>query len=94
MGRSVIDPQIVELVQAQRKGLANSPVSNLSGRELEVLREMARGRTNAGIAAVLTLSQSAVEKLVNGIFSELGLSEETLLHRRVAAVMAYLRDAP
>jgi DNA-binding NarL/FixJ family response regulator len=94
VGRSVIDPEIVELLLAQRRRVTNSPVGNLSARELEVLREMAHGRTNAGIAAVLNLSESAVEKHVSGIFSKLGLSEEPLLHRRVAAVLAYLRDAP
>jgi DNA-binding NarL/FixJ family response regulator len=55
---------------------------------------MARGRTIAGIAAVLALCESAVEKHMNGIFFKLGLSEEPLLHQRVAAVLAYLRDAP
>jgi len=94
MDRSVIDAQIVELLLAQRKRAANSPVGELSSRELEVLREMARGRTNAGIATALSLSESAVEKHVNAIFSKLGLSNEPQLHRRVAAVLAYLRDAP
>jgi DNA-binding NarL/FixJ family response regulator len=93
VGRSVIDPQIVELLLAQRKRAANSPVRGLSTRELEVLREMAHGRTNAGIGEALSLSDSAVEKHVNAIFSKLGLSEEPQVHRRVAAVLAYLRDA-
>ena len=91
-GRSVIDPQVVELLVAHRARLAESPVSGLSRRELEVLREMARGKTNRAIAESLCLSESAVEKHVNAIFSKLGLSEEPQLHRRVAAVLTFLRD--
>ena len=92
-GRSVIDPQVVELLVAHRARLAESPVSSLSPRELDVLREMAEGKTNRAIAEALALSESAVEKHVNAIFSKLGLSEEPQVHRRVAAVVAFLRDA-
>ncbi len=91
-GRSAIDPQVVELLVAHRARLAESPVSGLSPRELEVLREMAQGKTNRAIAESLSLSESAVEKHVNAIFSKLGLSEEPQLHRRVAAVLTFLRD--
>jgi len=93
-GRSVIDSQIVELLVAHRARAADSPVSRLSPRELEVLREMAQGKTNGAIGAALVLSESAVEKHVNAIFSKLGLSEEPHVHRRVAAVLTYLRDSP
>jgi DNA-binding NarL/FixJ family response regulator len=93
-GRSVIDAQIVELLVAHRARVADSPVSRLSPRELEVLREMAQGKSNGAIAATLVLSESAVEKHVNAIFSKLGLSEEPHVHRRVAAVLTYLRDMP
>ena len=54
---------------------------------------MASGRSNAGIARSLVLSQSAVEKHVNSIFSKLGLTEAEDTHRRVAAVLAYLGGA-
>ena len=54
---------------------------------------MAQGRTNAAIAEALVLSESAIEKHVNAIFGKLGLSEEPPLHRRVAAVLAFLREA-
>jgi DNA-binding NarL/FixJ family response regulator len=91
-GRSAIDPQVVELLVAHRARLAESPVSGLSPRELEVLREMAQGKTNRAIAEALSLSESAIEKHVNAIFSKLGLSEEPQLHRRVAAVLTFLRD--
>jgi DNA-binding NarL/FixJ family response regulator len=92
-GRSVVDAQVVELLVAHRARLAESAVSSLSPRELDVLRAMAQGKTNRAIAAALALSESAVEKHVNAIFSKLGLSEEPQLHRRVAAVLAFLRDA-
>src|ERR671939_3238 len=92
-GRSAIDAQIVELLVGHRARLADSPVSRLSPRELEVLHQMAQGKSNGAIAAALVLSESAVEKHVNAIFSKLGLSEEPQVHRRVAAVLTYLRDA-
>jgi DNA-binding NarL/FixJ family response regulator len=55
-----------------------------------VLREMARGLANAGIARPLTLSESAVEKHISAIFAKLGHDEQPPPHRRVAAVLAYL----
>lgn len=61
--------------------------------QLAVLRETAQGRGNAGIAARLTLSESSVEKHVNAIYSKLRLSGEQAIHRRVAAVLTFLRDA-
>jgi len=91
-GRSVIDARVVELLVTRRARLAESPVSALSPRELEVLRAMAQGKTNRAIAESLVLSESAVEKHVNVIFSKLGISNEPQLHRRVAAVLTFLRD--
>jgi DNA-binding NarL/FixJ family response regulator len=60
--------------------------------ELDVLTEMAEGKTNAAIADALVLSESAIEKHINSIFAKFGLSEEPQLHRRVAAVLAFLRE--
>lgn len=91
-GRSVIDPRVVELLVARRASLAESPVSGLTPRELDVLREMAQGKTNRAVAESLVLSESAVEKHVNAIFSKLGIANEAQLHRRVAAVLTFLRD--
>jgi DNA-binding NarL/FixJ family response regulator len=54
---------------------------------------MAQGKTNAGIEQALFLSESTVEKHVNAIFTKLGLSAEQLSHRRVTAVLTFLRDA-
>jgi len=90
-GRSVIDPAVVEALLASRARRAESPLASLTRREAEVLKEMARGKTNAAIATTLSISESAVEKYGNAIFSKLGLSEEPQVHRRVAAVLAFLR---
>ena len=69
---------------------APSPLTALTARELDVLREMAQGRTNAGIEAALHLSASTVEKHVNAIFTKLQLTDAPV-HRRVAAVLAFLK---
>ncbi len=90
-GRSVVDSGVVERLVDYRERQAESPLRMLSEREIDVLRKMAEGKGNASIAASLHLSESSVEKYVNAIFSKLGLSEEKLLSRRVAAVLAYLR---
>jgi DNA-binding NarL/FixJ family response regulator len=92
-GRSVIDPAVVEALVARRSRLAGSVLTTLTPRELEVLGQMAQGKTNAAIADSLSLSQSAIEKHVNAIFSKLGLTEEAQVHRRVAAVLTLLRDS-
>ena len=92
-GGSVVDPQVVEALVGRRARLRTSPLTTLTARELDVLREMAQGRGNAGIAAALHLSESSVEKYVNSIFTKLGLSSEQLVHRRVTAVLTFLRDA-
>jgi DNA-binding NarL/FixJ family response regulator len=92
-GGSVIDPQVVEALVRGRARVRASALKDLTPRELDVLREMAQGRGNAGIAAQLYLSESSVEKHVNAIFTKLGLSAEQLSHRRVTAVLTFLRDA-
>jgi DNA-binding NarL/FixJ family response regulator len=92
-GRSVVDSGVVERLVDYRSRQAESPLRLLSEREIAVLREMAEGKSNSSIASGLHLSESSVEKYVNTIFSKLGLSEERLLSRRVAAVLAYLRAA-
>jgi DNA-binding NarL/FixJ family response regulator len=91
-GRSVIDPLIVEALVARRSRLRSSGLDELTPREVEVLRAMAEGRSNAGIAEQLVLSESAVEKHITSIFGKLGLGAETYVHRRVAAVLAFLRS--
>ena len=90
-GGSFIDPLVVEALVARRTRAAASPLGSLTARELDVLREMAQGKTNTGIERALHLSSSTVEKHVNSIFSKLGLADEPV-HRRVAAVLAFLRS--
>jgi DNA-binding NarL/FixJ family response regulator len=90
-GRSVVDSGVVERLVDYRARQAESPLRLLSEREIDVLCEMAEGKANALIADSLHLSESSVEKYMNAIFSKLGLSEERLLSRRVAAVLTFLR---
>jgi len=87
-----VDSRVVERLVDHRTRQAESAVQLLGPREIDVLREMAEGKTNATIAESLHLSESAIEKYVNSIFSKLGLSEERKLSRRVAAVLTYLRN--
>ncbi len=91
-GGSVIDPLVVEgLLNRQRAG-SDRLLDTLTPRELDVLAAMAEGRSNASIGEALFISQSAVEKHINSIFAKLSLApDESDTHRRVAAVLAFLR---
>lgn len=91
-GNSVIDPQVVEAMLGRPGSRGPSRLAQLSGREREVLEQMAAGRSNPAIGQILFLSVSAVEKHVSAIFTKLGLVEEPSSSRRVAAVLAYLAD--
>jgi DNA-binding NarL/FixJ family response regulator len=91
-GGSVIDPKVIDALVASKARTAESPVARLTPRERDVLAEMAQGRNNAGIAATLVLTERAVEKHINSMFSKLGLSEEPDVHRRVMAVLLYLGE--
>jgi DNA-binding NarL/FixJ family response regulator len=91
-GGSVIDPLVVEALVSQRTAHTASALERLTPREREVLEQMAQGRNNAGIAQALSLSERAVEKHINSLFSKLGLSEEPDVHRRVKAVLLYLSE--
>ena len=91
-GRSVVDSRVVERLVDQRIRQSESPVHTLAPRELDVLREMAEGKTNSAIAESLHLSESSIEKYINSIFTKHDLSEERNVSRRVAAVLAYLHD--
>ena len=91
-GRSVVDPQVVGALIGRRTRVAESGLSELSEREIEVLRAMAQGSSNSGIATALHFSESAVEKHISSIFAKLGLAAEPLVHRRVSAVLRYMRD--
>ena len=92
-GGSVVDPEVVATLVSRRGPEPRSPLDHLTARERDVLKLMAEGRTNAAVAATLHLSESSIEKYATAIFAKLGLSDEPTIHRRVAAVLTYLRDA-
>ena len=87
-GGTALDPEVV--AQLLARGRRGSPLATLTPREREVLALMAEGRTNAGVAAALVVTDGAVEKHVSNIFTKLGLAPTTEDHRRVLAVLAYL----
>jgi DNA-binding NarL/FixJ family response regulator len=89
-GGSVIDPEVVDELVRARTRADRSPLEHLTPRESEVLAEMASGKSNAAIAGALVLSERAVEKHINSIFSKLHLVEEADVNRRVKAVLLYL----
>jgi DNA-binding NarL/FixJ family response regulator len=91
-GGSVIDSKVVEALIAARNRKPDSPLRDLTPREREVLAAMAEGKNNAAIAGRLFLTERAVEKHINSIFSKLGLAEEKDTHRRVKAALLYLSD--
>jgi len=81
----------VEALVLRQDRLARSPLGQLTEREREVLGEMAQGKNNAAIAKSLFLTERAVEKHINSLFHKLNLTEENDVHRRVMAVLAFLR---
>ncbi|WP_330317152.1 response regulator transcription factor [Streptomyces platensis] len=89
-GETVIDTEIVRRLLGRRRG--KSSVQSLTPREKEVLALMAEGRSNTSIANSLSVSQAAVSKHIGNIFDKLGLPESGADHRRVLAVLAYLRQ--
>jgi DNA-binding NarL/FixJ family response regulator len=89
-GGSVIDPTIVSQLLGRRRG--NDPLESLTPREREVLELMAEGRSNQGIAERLVITERAVQKHITSIFQKLGLAAGGDDHRRVLAVLAFLRS--
>src|SRR5580658_2112397 len=89
-GGTALDPEVVsQLLAASRRGDA---LGDLTHRERDVLALMAEGRSNSAIAAILVVSERAVEKHVSNIFSKLGLAPSDADHRRVLAVLRYLES--
>jgi DNA-binding NarL/FixJ family response regulator len=88
-GGTVLDPEVVAQVLVQRR--AQDPLASLTAREREVLALMAEGRSNTAIARLLVVSEGAVEKHVRNIFTKLNLPPDDEQHRRVLAVLTYLR---
>ena len=89
-GGSALDPEVVGRMLGWRGG---APVAGLSAREREVLAAMAEGKSNAAIAETLVVTESAVEKHIRRIFQKLDLPATTRGHRRVLAVLTYLRGS-
>lgn len=89
-GGSVIDPMVVDELVRSRTQDSQHVLVSLTPRELEILAEMAQGKSNSAIAATLFVTERAVEKHTNSIFAKLGLSEERDVNRRVKAVLVYL----
>jgi DNA-binding NarL/FixJ family response regulator len=90
-GGSAIDPEIVARMLGRRRSAG--PLDELTPREREVLAAMAEGKSNRGIAQDLVVSETAVEKHVTRIFNKLGLGPSSTEHRRVLAVLTYMRNA-
>ncbi len=89
-GGSFVDPKVAETLVFARASPQDSRLRHLTPREQEVLAEMAQGKSNAAIADALFLTERAVEKHTNSIFSKLGLSGEHNTNRRVRAVLVFL----
>jgi DNA-binding NarL/FixJ family response regulator len=89
-GGSALDPAVVSQLVGRRRG--DDPVSSLTPRERDVLELMAEGRSNEGIAKRLVVTERAVEKHVTSIFTKLRLPPAAEDHRRVLAVLTYLRS--
>ncbi len=89
-GGSALDPLVVERLLARRTQETNSVLRGLTPREMEVLQEVATGRSNAATAATLFMSERAVEKHIGSVFQKLGLVTESETNRRVMAVLAFL----
>jgi DNA-binding NarL/FixJ family response regulator len=87
-GGAAVDPEVVSQLLGRRR----DPVSRLTPREREVLSLMAEGRSNAAIARALVVTEAAVAKHIANILLKLDLPPDADDHRRVLAVLAYLRD--
>ena len=91
-GGSLMDARVVEAMMERRRRDDASPLAELSPRELEILGEIAQGKSNARIAEELVLTKRAVEKHINAIFLKLGLSHAQDVSRRVKAALIYLAE--
>ena len=89
-GECVIDPTIVARSMQSRREI--SPLADLTPRELEVLAQLAEGQSNSAIARTLFITERTVEAHATQIFQKLGLEDSGDVHRRVSAVLTYLRS--
>jgi DNA-binding NarL/FixJ family response regulator len=90
-GGSALDPEIVSRMLGRRR--SRGPLEDLTPREREVLAAMAEGKSNRGIAQDFVITETAVEKHVTRIFNKLSLGHSNTEHRRVLAVLTYLRSS-
>jgi DNA-binding NarL/FixJ family response regulator len=89
-GGSMVDSKVVEALVSAQAHVQDSPLSELTPRELEILSEIAQGKSNQAIADQLVLSKRAVEKHINSIFLKLDLTRDEDVSRRVKAALIYL----
>src|SRR6476469_5095159 len=92
-GGSVLDSKIVEPLVAAKLRVERSPLAPLTGREREVLAEIAKGKSNAAIADTLVLTKRAVEKHINSIFLKLNLAYPEDVSKRVKSTFLFLAEA-
>jgi DNA-binding NarL/FixJ family response regulator len=90
-GGSALDPDVVERLIGSRRRRRKGPLDRLTTREREVLALIAQGRSNAGVAEDLVITVAAVERHITSIFDKLGLHQSPEQHRRVLAVLTYLK---
>ena len=93
-GGSMIDPKVVEALVDARGRAQHSPLNELTARELQVLAEIAQGKSNTAIADSLFLTKRAVEKHINAIFWKLGLADAADVSKRVKAALMFLSEEP
>ena len=91
-GGSMIDPKVVESLVVARGRAQSSPLNELTSRELQVLGEIAQGKSNTAIAESLYLTKRAVEKHINAIFWKLGLADAADVSKRVKAALMFLAE--
>lgn len=91
-GGSFIDNDVLDALVKARSGSSTSQLASLTAREIDVLSLMAEGRSNAAIGESLFVGERSVEKHISSIFTKLGLRNESTVHRRVTAVVAYLAE--
>jgi DNA-binding NarL/FixJ family response regulator len=91
-GGALVDPRVVDELLGHWNDRADSPLARLTPRERETLALVAEGRSNGSVAAALGITERAVERHINAIFSKLELTEPEKVNRRVKATLLYLSD--
>jgi DNA-binding NarL/FixJ family response regulator len=92
-GGALVDPRVVDELLTHSSRRADSPLARLTPRERETLALVAEGRSNAAVADALGVTERAVERHINAIFSKLELTEPERVNRRVKAALVYLAES-